>query len=204
MLTSSVGLTPAILISSLALLFTVASFWWINLRRGHLRLVGIPRSFALSTSGGNLTLTVPLSLYNSGPTPVWAINLFLRFDQPGLPNVVPFVATRPAVNPRPDDDRPWASQIVLAGHESVVVCCEFIQRDAKSPVILSAGDLSATVYVLEARTWGPPKSRTLGNVMLRLTDEIVSLQGAYLAHDNFWPLAENPGEMRRHGTVDPP
>jgi hypothetical protein len=172
----------AIGIAAAALLFTIGSFWWINVRRGRLRLVGQPRSFALSTMGG-LHLTIPLALYNSGPTPVWALNLQLRFSGAGLPAEVPFVATRPGVNPRAGDDRPLATQVVLAGRESRVICCEFIAHPFSAS--LAAGDVTALVRAFEARSWGKSQWRDLGSFPLRITADVVQKQGQYIAHDNY-------------------
>lgn len=176
--------TASTLIAVLALLFTIASFWWLNARRGKLHLVGIPRSFAVSTASNKLHLNVPLSLYNSGPTPVWASNLKLRLATPGLPEVVHFVATRPGVQPRSNDERPMATQMALGARESRVICCEFIERGSSGPR-LSEGPMSVEVVATETRTWGRQRDRVLGAFDLRVTAETVAAQGNYIAHDNF-------------------
>lgn len=176
--------TVSTLIAALALLFTVGSFWWLNSRRGKLHLVGIPRSFAVSTANDKLHLNVPLSLYNSGPTPVWASNLKLRLTTPGLPEVVHFVATRPGVQPKSDDERPLATQMALAARESRVICCEFIERGASAPR-LAEGAIPVELVATETRTWGRQRERALGTFELRVASNTVEIQGQYIAHDNF-------------------
>ena len=167
-----------------ALAFTIGSFWWLNARRGSLRLVGRPRSFALSSSGNRLALNVPLSLHNTGPTSVWLINAHLSFAEDDMPLSLPFVATRPGVLPTSDDSRPWATQLVLAGRESRVICCEFV-ADMKAPLQLVAGDKHATLTIVEHRSWGRERTRALGPIVLHITDQVIATQHSYIAHDNF-------------------
>jgi hypothetical protein len=171
----------SLFVATLALVFTVGSSWWLHARRGRLRAIGEPRSFALSTSGG-LLLNLPLVLSNSGPTPVVGINLRLRFEKPGLPETVPFTATRPGVQPKGDDLRPLATAVVLKGHEAMLICCEFTRRPF--PVELAEGELSVTVEALEKRSWGKPRWRTLVTFPLRISKNVVDKQASYIAHDN--------------------
>lgn len=174
----------SMLIAMLALLFTIGSFWWLNSRRGRLHLVGIPRIFAVSTANKRLHLNVPLSLYNSGPTPVWASNLKLRLSAVGLPKELHFVATRPGVQPKADDVRPMATQMALGGRESRVICCEFIERGS-SDSLLTEGPIAVEAVAIETRTWGRQRERVLGAFTLCVTADTVEVQGQYIAHDNF-------------------
>jgi hypothetical protein len=172
-----------------ALIFTVGSFWWMNARRGHLKIVGNPRSFAISLGNGRLMLNVPLAFYNTGPTPVWAINLWLRFDKPGWPDKLPFMATRPGVLPTSGDHRPWATQVALDRRESSVICCEFI---GEAPDLrLALGDVAVTVVAVEARSWGRERERTLGVIRLTIGNTVLRSPApeSYLPHDNYGPLA---------------
>lgn len=171
-------------LGALALLFTLASFWWLNTRRGRLRLVGRPRSFALATQGDKLIVTLPLSLYNSGATPVWVSNLVVRLTTPGLPSALTFVATRPGVQPQPDEDRPLATQVVLSGREARVVCCEFMGTHPTG-LQLAEGDVLLELVAMECRTWGRERERSLGRIGIRVTAQIVAQQGQYLAYDNY-------------------
>jgi hypothetical protein len=56
----------ALLLSTLALLFTVGSFWWMNLRRGCLLAWG-PLNYAGFLEAERVRLTVPLVIENTGP-----------------------------------------------------------------------------------------------------------------------------------------
>lgn len=73
-------LTPALVMSVLALAFSIASFWWIQARHG--RLISFaPQSFAgaLRTKP---VLNVPLVLHNTGAVPLIVRNFRLRLDSP--------------------------------------------------------------------------------------------------------------------------
>ena len=172
----------SIVLSTLAFFFAIASFWWMHVRRGRLRLAGQPRSFALSTASG-LVLNVPLAFMNTGPTAIAAVNLRLRFDEGGWPPQMPFVATRPGVGPKTDDDRPYATTIVLSGRDSRVICCEFIARPWNT--ILRGGRVNATVEVYEVRSWGKARWRILGEISLLISDRVLDAHTQYIAHDNY-------------------
>lgn len=167
-----------------ALIFTLGTFWWLNIRRGKLQLVGKPRSFAIAVANSKIHLNIPLAFYNSGATPVWAINIELRPASGDLPERIPFVATRPGVNPRSDDDRPFATQVVLAGRESKVICCEFIEESQSTPT-LHEGRLVLGVVVEEARSWGKTKQRELGTIELQISETVLRQIQHYIAYDNF-------------------
>ncbi len=104
---------PSGIIATCALAFTIGAFWWLNARTGKLWIVGEPRSYAFAASG-DLVLNLPLVFTNSRPLAAVAINLRLRLDTPGFPSVVPFIATRDAVQPK-EGGREMAASIVIQG-----------------------------------------------------------------------------------------
>jgi hypothetical protein len=59
--------TPALVVSVLALVFTMLSFWWIQVRRG--RLVTFPPQSYAAGLINDAILTLPLVLHNTGPAP---------------------------------------------------------------------------------------------------------------------------------------
>ena len=72
------GPWPSVAIASLALLFTVGSFWWLNARQGRLKSYE-PQSFAACRIPDKLRLLFPLVLYNSGATPIVVQDMRLTF-----------------------------------------------------------------------------------------------------------------------------
>ncbi|MDM7991361.1 hypothetical protein [Arthrobacter sp. zg-Y877] len=74
---------PTVLIASLALIFTVSSFWWLNARPGRLVF------YSVTTFGGyintqSLVIQIPVVVHNTGAKPRVIRELRLEgVDQPG-------------------------------------------------------------------------------------------------------------------------
>ncbi|MCI0154999.1 hypothetical protein [Dermacoccus nishinomiyaensis] len=58
-------MTPAVIIATLALLFTGTSFWWLHARTGRVRASDVT-AYAGYLKNGHLTVRIPVLLYNSG------------------------------------------------------------------------------------------------------------------------------------------
>lgn len=114
---------PALLISILALLFTIFSFWWMNWRKGKL-IVGSPRTFAAFGSlEGKMVLEFPFVFFNNGPTPIIIQNLRLIFAEEKEPYPLGFNATVKKLGK--DEDRAFATQFPVRGREALLLICEF-------------------------------------------------------------------------------
>jgi hypothetical protein len=77
---SASWLTPSLVISTCALLFTIGSFWWLNARRGKLRSPR-PHSFAAAFTPHDLLINLPLILHNTGAPAVVVQDFRLRLDK---------------------------------------------------------------------------------------------------------------------------
>ena len=179
-----------LLISVCALAFTIAAFWWLNARRSRIKLVGHPRSFSRSVSGGQLHLTIPLSLYATGPTPAWIITMRLVVWGARGDFRIPFVATRPGVLPKREDDRPLATQLVLAGRRGGVFNCEFI-GPCPDWFEFAPPNLQVSLEAEVHRSWGRPLAGSLGEFELRVDAAVASNVGSYIAFDNIEPHRVN-------------
>lgn len=95
---------PGWVIATCALVFTVASFWWIHARQGKLRGFE-PHTYAAVVGGAELLLIrLPLVLYNTGPKPIVVQNLRLMFpDGPAGFGGLPWRNTRSQLKPVPED-----------------------------------------------------------------------------------------------------
>jgi len=114
---------PAIVISVLALLFTVFSFWWMNWRKGTLH-VGIPRTYAaFAQKDGKMVLEFPLIFFNSGPIPVFVHNLRVVFQDEKPQRPLTFIATVNKLGK--DEGRSFATQFPVRGREAILLICEF-------------------------------------------------------------------------------
>lgn len=113
---------PALIISSLALLFTIVSFWWMNWRRGKL-IVGAPRSFAAKGSQqGNLIITLPLVFYNNGASAIVVQNLrllLLHEDSDSRPLFFNATLEKLLI----DEGRAFATQFPVRGREAIGLIC---------------------------------------------------------------------------------
>ncbi|MFQ5857385.1 MAG: hypothetical protein ACE5LU_17400 [Anaerolineae bacterium] len=84
---------PALIISILALLFTVFSFWWMNWRKGKLH-VGSPRGFAaFGSMERKMVLEFPFVFFNDGPIPIIVQSLRLTLLEEQTPRPLNFIAT---------------------------------------------------------------------------------------------------------------
>ena len=170
---------PALIISSLALLFTVFSFWWMNWRRGKL-IVGAPRSFAARGSQQeNLIITLPLVFYNNGASAIVVQNLrllLLQEDSDSKPLF--FNATLEKL--LKDEGRTFATQFPIRGREAIRLICEF-QRSPGN-LLFEAGRYPIELQAIldSKKSW-----ERLCRFDLRISESSArNINQQYLAHDN--------------------
>ncbi|GAB3862611.1 hypothetical protein GCM10029963_69240 [Micromonospora andamanensis] len=152
-------ITPSLAVAILALIFTVASFWWIQVRRGRLRCY-TSHVYSGSFSPSKLVLVVPLVLHNPAPSPLIVTDLRLRIDisegRPGsylaeFPMKLRWIASHTAVYPK-NETRTFAAPFAVDGRKAVERFIEF-QRN-NPPSLLEDGPFKATVEALvEPRSW---------------------------------------------------
>jgi hypothetical protein len=107
--------TPAVLVAACALAFTVASFWWLNGRRGALRSYE-PHSFAGQFQDpAVLFLRFPLVIHNTGPVPLVVQNLRLRFPDENSPLPIPWRSSRSQLGPDKGDNPQLPSVFAVPG-----------------------------------------------------------------------------------------
>lgn len=116
---------PGVIVGSLALLFTVASFWWLNARQGRLRSFE-PHSFAAAVNDAVLLLRFPLVLYNTGPKPIVVQNLRLVFPhEPHSVLPLPWRASRSEIKPHSDDGHALPAVFAVQGRSCREAFVEF-------------------------------------------------------------------------------
>ncbi|MCA1603002.1 MAG: hypothetical protein LC776_15665 [Acidobacteria bacterium] len=112
---TDVWLTSAAVVAACALLFTVASFWWLHARRGRLESYE-PHTYAAAITQEKVRLRFPLVLYNTGAIPIVVQNLRLRF--PGeLASAQPllWIVSWPQIKPDKDDQYSFRAVFSVAG-----------------------------------------------------------------------------------------
>lgn len=97
--------SASLLVASMALVFTIGSFWWLNGRRGRLKSFE-PHSFALGIMPADLVvlLRFPLVLYNTGATPIVVQDIRLTFPKESYATApLPRRNTRSQIMPMPGE-----------------------------------------------------------------------------------------------------
>jgi len=170
----------AIIISILALLFTVFSFWWMNLRKGKIR-VGVPRSYAAKGGGDTvLLIEVPLVFFNDGATPIIIQNLRLIFpDEKSETKPLTFVATVNKLGT--DEGRTFASQFPVRGREALKLICEF-QRTPGNLIFEEKQYLVKLQAVIDDKdNW-----ETICSFPLNVTmHALMTINERFITHDNW-------------------
>jgi hypothetical protein len=170
----------ALIISSLALIFTITAFWWMNWRRGKL-IVGKPRSYAARGSQTeNLIIALPLVFFNDGAAAIVVQNLRLLLLDEGS-NTRPLFFNATLEKLLKDEGRAFATQFPIRGREAVTFICEF-QR-SPGDLVFEAKRYSIELQaILDERTeW-----RQLSRFDLNVIDSAVpGINRQYLAHDNY-------------------
>ncbi|MFE7778108.1 hypothetical protein ACFU5O_30245 [Streptomyces sp. NPDC057445] len=119
------SLSAASVVSVSALVFTVASFWWLNARQGRLESWE-PHSFAAIVRGSMVRLRLPLVLHNTGAKPIVVQDLRLTFpDEPASHLPLLWAASRSRLQPGPDEELELPTGFVVAGREAQQLFIEF-------------------------------------------------------------------------------
>ena len=114
-----------ITVSGCALLFTVGSFWWLQMRRGHLKGYA-PHSFAAYFEGIILFLRFPLVIYNTGAASLVVLDLQLKFpDEPESIIPLPWRTSRSQLSPSPGDLGSFPGAFAIAGRSAEQHFIEF-------------------------------------------------------------------------------
>lgn len=156
--------TPVI--ASLSLLFTLATFWWNNWRRGRL-IADHPRSFAVRRTRGRTLLTIPLVLQNTGARTLSVVALRLRTATGQEASYSRLHAAMDLEGSSPS----FATGFVVGGRDSALKVCEF---DTKATNFLTAGQNEFYLDVLFSRKKKWMQGR---KITLHVDDELFSRIG---------------------------
>ncbi|MER7834738.1 hypothetical protein ABTY98_02205 [Streptomyces sp. NPDC096040] len=122
---ASSSLTGPSLVSVCALVFTVASFWWINARQGRLE-TWEPHSFAAIVHPSLACLRLPLVLHNTGAKPIVVQDLLLTFpNEPASHLPLLWKSSPSRLEPGPDEELKLPAGFAVAGREAKQLFIEF-------------------------------------------------------------------------------
>jgi hypothetical protein len=169
---------PAIAI--LALLFTIASFWWLQARQGRLRTYE-PYFLAYARTPNKALLRFPLVLFNTGAKPLVILDLRLSFpDVPGVPPL-PWHGSRSQLRPATEDGFKLPAAFSIPGRTAQQHFIEF-GADVKDP--LPGIELSTTEYSVLIEVLLGHKKRWKKLLSFPLSATHIEQAGAYLAYSN--------------------
>jgi hypothetical protein len=171
----------ALLISTLALLFTIFSFWWMNWRRGKL-IIGKPNSFAASSQGENnlLLVQLPLIFYNSGALAHVVQNLRLTLKQDKRKSAILYF-NNTLDSLASNDGREWARQFAVNARSAYSSVFVFQRRPGQ--FVFSTGKVTA---ILEGKINNSDKWQVLLSFELYTPETIIGNlnNNVLLVYDN--------------------
>lgn len=120
------AMSAALVVSALALAFTIGSFWWLQARKG--RLVSYePQTYASHIGQDRFRLRLPLTIYNTGARSIVVTDLRVVFVDAGV--AVPVITFRHTLRPEPDDVSDYAHPFPVPGRQAVSRFVEFGRQD---------------------------------------------------------------------------
>jgi hypothetical protein len=137
----------ALIVAALALVFTVASFWWLYARRGSLE-VGQPGAYSFA---GRVRLRFPLALYNNGATALVVTDLRAVPVDPPERKPYRWLATVSHLRPDEDNERDFPTPFTVPGRGTREVVAEF--EGAWAPVPGSQHRLRLEAKLLPGDDW---------------------------------------------------
>jgi hypothetical protein len=117
----------AVGVAVVALLFTVASFWWLYARRGS---VTATRPLAYAFVGqGKLRLRLPFAFVNDGASALVVVDLRVVLDDEPGQRELRWKTTRDRLRPEPDDGFAFPVPFSIMGRSTREVIVEFGPED---------------------------------------------------------------------------
>jgi hypothetical protein len=167
-------------IATLALLFTVGSFWWLQARQGRLRSYP-PHTFALALNPGQAVFRFPLVLYNTGPKPIIVKEMRLSFPKETGIAYLLWRASMSQIKPDANDARQLPAVFSVPGRTAQQHFIEF-GIDQKDP--LPGIDLKGQEYLVLVEVLLGHKRKWRRLVSFPLQGQHIDSPGAYLAWSN--------------------
>jgi hypothetical protein len=163
---------PGVVVACFALLFTVTSFWWIHVRRGHL-VSYEPQVFAGYVLQHQFRLRLPLTIYNTGARTLTVTDLRAVFQDEGV--IVPVITFRHSLKPVSGDVADFAHPFPVGGRQAVSRFVEFGLKSGWAPAKGTKYRVRIDVRSGDSAEWAP-----LTN--FALTTPTPETASSYIAH----------------------
>lgn len=146
-----------VLIATLALAFTVLSFWWIQVRRGRLEAYE-PWIYSGAFLPTTMRLRLPLAVYNTGARTLVVTDLRLVWKESGV--VAPAISFRDRIRPEKKDVLDFCHPFRVPGRQVVTHFVEFGTDGSWLPEVNRRYDIQVDARVGSSKDW---------NVLMRLS-----------------------------------
>ena len=160
----------ALIVSGLALAFTVLSFWWLYARQGSLTAAP-PRTYAFTDK---VRLRLPLAFFNDGGRALIVTDLQLLVEDEPSGEPLRWETTRSKLRPESDDDFRFATPFSIQARATREVIAEFGHDLGWSPSPASRHRvwLQAKIHpwnewetVATFEWWAPPAADAMTNYL---------------------------------------
>jgi len=197
----------SVVISCLALGFTIGAFWVLNARQGRLKSFE-PHTFAAGfTLGGEVRLRFPLVLYNTGAKPIVVQNMRLSFPKEVSSEPLHWTTTRIRIKPTSDDGHEFPAVFSVPGRSTLQMFVEFgivfpgvwpRARDYQVRIEVKLGHRRKWRHLLTfplraAHITSPDRYITYSNSAHDLTEEVIA--EAKAAMDEFARKVQHPNTV---------
>lgn len=171
---------PSVIVACCALLFTVGSFYWLQARKGRLKLYPVT-TFSGAAANGKVTLRMPVIIYNTGARPRVVTGVRLRWQGDGLFRFECHTF-RKTVEPTPEDTEDYAHPYVVPGRSVVTKYAHFAGDGFARHLSAESSIFDVEVMLDDQTEW-----RVLGPV--RIHTEIMYSLGyvTYTNNSDLWP-----------------
>ncbi len=150
----SLSTMAAFVIATLALIFTVGSFWWLHAREGHL-VANRPAEFAMALTAQQSRLRIPLVIYNTGARTLVVEALRLKIGS-ATDKPLEWITTRDRLQPASDEEWDFCSPFAIDGRHAVQRFVEFGETPpAWKPDPGTTQDMTVEARTLRDEKWQP-------------------------------------------------
>lgn len=187
---------PSVIIAFMALIFTVASFWWLQARKGKLKLYPVT-TFSGEATNHTFVLRVPIIIYNTGAIPRVVTGMRLRWqgDQTQVFECHSFRKTIKATEGDQDD---YVHPYVVPGRSVITKHAHFIAEGFGQYLSSQPSTFLLEITVDASTTWKVLDSVTLHTEIMNEMSYV-----SYTNNSGLWPDgAESEGRQHREKLAD--
>lgn len=182
---------PSVIVASLALVFTVGSFYWLQARKGRLKLYPVT-TFGGAASNETFTLRMPIIIYNTGAIPRVVTGIRLRL-QGNRTIVFECVSFRKTMEPTPNDSEDYAHPYVVPGRSVVTKYAHFFAEDFARHLNHRPSVFELEVWLDDCTGW-----KVLGKIEVHAEVMHTSRYSTYSNSSGLWSVdSESDGQKHR-------